>query len=235
MNIVLFGATGMVGQGVLRECLLDPDVQLTESVGRSATGVPHPRLREIVHTDLWQYQSIEADLSGFDACFFCLGASATGLSETEYKRITYDITVAAADVLCRLNPKMTFIYVSGAGTDSSERGKIMWARIKGKTENALLKMPFAAAYMFRPGMIQPLDGIQSKTKMYRVFYKLAKPVMPLARWAFPNRVVTTKQIGQAMLNVARNGYPKQILESKDIQAAALPINPSYAARFKAAS
>lgn len=235
MNIVLFGATGMVGQGVLRECLLDPDVQLTETVGRSATGVPHPRLREITHANLWQYQSIEADLSGFDACFFCLGTSASGLSETEYKRVTYDITVAAADVLCRLNPKMTFIYVSGAGTDSSERGKIMWARIKGKTENALLRMPFAAAYMFRPGMIQPLDGIQSKTKMYRIFYKLAKPVMPLARWAFPNRVSTTKQIGQAMLNVARNCYPKQILESKDIQAAALPINHSHPARFKAAS
>jgi uncharacterized protein YbjT (DUF2867 family) len=235
MNIVLFGATGMVGQGVLRECLLDPEVQLTQTVGRSATGVPHPRLREIVHADLWQCQSIESDLSGFDACFFCLGASAGGLSETEYKRITYDITVAAADVLCRLNPKMTFIYVSGAGTDSSERGKIMWARIKGKTENALLKMPFAAVYMFRPGMIQPLDGIQSKTKMYRVFYKLAKPVMSLLRSAFPNRVVTTKQIGQAMLNVARNGYPKQILESKDIHAAALRLNHSYPARFKAAS
>jgi uncharacterized protein YbjT (DUF2867 family) len=234
MNIVLFGATGMVGQGVLRECLLDPDVQLT-TVGRTATGLPHPRLREIVHTDLWQYQSIESDLSGFDACFFCLGVSARGLTETEYKRITYDITVAAGDVLCRLNPKMTFIYVSGAGTDSSERGKIMWARIKGKTENALLKMPFAAAYMFRPGVIQPLDGIQSQTKMYRVFYKLAKPLLPLLRSAFPNRILTTKQIGQAMLNVSRNGYPKQILESKDIHAAAMSLHHSYPARFKTAS
>jgi hypothetical protein len=130
---------------------------------------------------------------------------------------------------------MTFIYVSGAGTDSSERGKIMWARIKGETENALLKMPFAAAYMFRPSLIQPLDGIQSKTKMYRVFYKLAMPLMPLLRSAFPNHILTTKQIGQAMLNVARNGYPKQILESRDIHAAATRLNSSHSARFKTAS
>jgi uncharacterized protein YbjT (DUF2867 family) len=221
MNVVLFGATGMVGQGILRECLLDPDVELTQTVGRTVTGIPHPRLREIAHTGLWQYEAIKADLSGFDACFFCLGVSARGLDEAEYKRITYGIAVAAADILCRLNPKMTFIYVSGAGTDSSEQGKIMWARVKGKTENALLGMPFAAAYMFRPGVIQPLDGIESKTKMYRNFYKLANPILPLLRSAFPNHVLTTKQIGQAMLNVARRGYPKRILESKDIRAAAL--------------
>jgi uncharacterized protein YbjT (DUF2867 family) len=220
MNVLVFGATGMVGQGVLRECLLDPDVQLTETIGRTATGMPHPRLREIVHTDLWQYDPIQADLSGFDACFFCVGVSAQGMDESEYKRVAYGITVAAADILCRLNPKMTFIYVSGAGTDSSEKGKIMWARIKGKTENAILKMPFAAAYMFRPGLIQPLDGIQSKTKMYRVFYKLAKPLLPLLRSVFPTRVLTTKQMGQAMLNVARHSYPKKILESKDIHRAA---------------
>jgi uncharacterized protein YbjT (DUF2867 family) len=220
MNVLVFGATGMVGQGVLRECLLDPDVQLTQTIGRTATGMPHPRLREIVHTDLWQYEPIQGDLSGFDACFFCLGVSAQGMDESEYKRVTYGITVAAADVLCRLNPGMTFIYVSGAGTDSSEKGKIMWARVKGKTENAILKMPFAAAYMFRPGLIQPLDGIQSKTKMYRVFYKFAKPLFPLLRSVFPTRVLTTKQIGQAMLNVARHGYPKKILESKDIYLAA---------------
>jgi uncharacterized protein YbjT (DUF2867 family) len=220
MKVVLFGATGMVGQGVLRECLLDSDVQLTLTIGRTATGPPHPRLHEIVHTDLWQYETIETDLSGFDACFFCLGVSAQGMSEAEYKRVTYGITVAAADILCRLNPRMTFIYVSGAGTDSSENGKIMWARIKGKTENALLNMPFAGAYMFRPGLIQPLDGIQSKTRMYRVFYKIAKPLLPLLRSAFPSHVLTTKQIGRAMLNVARRGYPKRTLESKDIYAAA---------------
>lgn len=225
MNVVVFGATGMVGQGVLRECLLDPEVQLTETVGRNATGMIHPRLREIVHSDLWNYAPIESSLTGFDACFFCLGAASRGMSEAEYKRVTYEITVAAADVLCRLNPKMTFIYVSGAGTDSSEHGKIMWARIKGKTENAILKMPFAAGYMFRPGLIQALDGIQSKTKLYRVFYKIGKPVIPLLRRTFPNHVLTTKEIGQAMLNVAKHGYPKRILETKDIRAA-VPVPPS---------
>jgi uncharacterized protein YbjT (DUF2867 family) len=220
MKVVIFGATGMVDQGVLRECLLDPEVELTQSVGREPTGVPHPRLREIKHSDLWHYETIEQSLSGFDACFFCLGVSSRGLKEEEYKRITFGITLAAADVLCRLNPQMTFIYVSGAGTDSSEKGKIMWARVKGKTENALLRMPFAAAYIFRPGMIQPLDGIQSKTKMCRVFYKIAKPIMPFLRSAFPNSVLTTKEIGQAMLDVAKRGYPQRILESKDIRAAA---------------
>ena len=225
MNVVVFGATGMVGQGVLRECLLDPEVQLTETVGRTGTGTIHTRLREIVHTDLWNYTPIEANLAGFDACFFCLGAASSGMSEEEYKRVTYEITVAAADVLCRLNPTMTFIYVSGAGTDSSEHGKIMWARIKGKTENAILKMPFAAAFMFRPGLIQPLDGIQSKTRLYRVLYKIGKPVIPFLRRAFPNHILTTKEIGQAMLNVAKHGYPKRILETKDIRAA-VPAPPS---------
>jgi uncharacterized protein YbjT (DUF2867 family) len=219
MNVVIFGATGMVGQGVFRECLLDPDVQLVQTVGRTATDVPHPKLREIVHPNPWDYTAIEADLAGFDACFFCLGASASGLKEADYKHLTYGITLAAADVLCRLNPKMTFIYVSGSGTASSERGPVMWARIKGRTENALLKMPFLA-YMFRPGLIQPLDGIQSKTRSYRVFYKFGKPLLPLLRKVFPNYVLTTKQIGQAMLNVARKGYTKRVLESKDIRAAA---------------
>lgn len=225
MKVIIFGATGMVGQGVLRECLLDPEVELTQTVGRTATGIPHPRLREIVHSDLWNYAPIESSLAGFDACFFCLGVASRGMKEEEYKRITYGITLAAADILCRLNPQMKFIYVSGAGTDSSEKGKIMWARVKGKTENALLKMPFAAAYMFRPGLIQPLDGIQSKTKLYRVFYKISKPVIPFLRSSFPNHVLTTKEIGQAMLNVAKHGYPKRILETKDIRAA-IPVSSS---------
>jgi uncharacterized protein YbjT (DUF2867 family) len=225
MKVLIFGATGMVGQGVLRECLLAPDVELTQTVGRTVTGLPHPRLREIQHTDLWQYESIKGDLEGFDACFFCLGVASRGMTEDEYKRMTHGITIAAADILARLNPRMTFNYVSGTGTDSSEKGKIMWARVKGKTENDIFKMPFAAAYMFRPGVIQPLDGIRSKTKMYRVFYKLSKPILPLLRSAFPNHVLTTKQIGQSMLNVARHGYPRPILESKDIRAAALPATP----------
>jgi uncharacterized protein YbjT (DUF2867 family) len=220
MKAVIFGATGMVGQGVLRECLIDADVELVQTVGRTATGIPHPKLQEIVHTDLWNYAPVEAGFSGFDACFFCLGVSSKGMKDEEYKRVTYGITMAAADVVCRLNPKMTFIYVSGAGTDSSEHGKIMWARIKGKTENALLKMPFAAAYMFRPGLIQPLDGIQSKTKGYRLFYKYIGWLLPTLRSMFPNHVLTTKQIGRAMLNATKNGYPKRVLESKDIRAAA---------------
>jgi uncharacterized protein YbjT (DUF2867 family) len=222
MNVLLFGATGMVGQGVLRECLLDPGVQLVQTVGRTATGLQHPKLREIERQDLWHYEAIEPNLAGFDACFFCLGVSSSGMKEEDYKRVTYGVTVAAAEVLCRLNPQMTFIYVSGAGTDSSEQGRIMWARIKGKVENALLRMSFKAAYMFRPGFIEPLYGTRSKTAAYRVFYMLTRPLLPVVRLAFPNFVLTTQQIGRAMLNVTRRGYPKRILESKDIRAAANP-------------
>ena len=222
MNVLLFGATGMVGQGVLRECLLDPGVQLVQAVGRTATGLQHPKLREIERQDLSHYEAIEPNLAGFDACFFCLGVSSSGMKEEDYKRVTYGVTVAAAEVLCRLNPQMTFIYVSGAGTDSSEQGRIMWARIKGKVENALLRMSFKAAYMFRPGFIEPLYGTRSKTAAYRVFYMLTRPLLPVVRLAFPNFVLTTQQIGRAMLNVTRRGYPKRILESKDIRAAANP-------------
>jgi len=221
MKVIIFGATGMIGQGVLRESLLDSNVELVQTVGRTASAAPHPKLRAIVHSDLWHYETIETNLSGFDACFFCLGVSASGLNEEEYKRITYAMTMAAADVLCRLSPRMTFIYVSGTGADSSERGLVMWARIKGKTENALLKMPFTA-YIFRPGMIEPLDGIQSKTKSYRLFYKIGKPLLPLLRKIFPNHVLTTKEIGRAMLTVARDGYPKRVMESADIRAVVKP-------------
>jgi uncharacterized protein YbjT (DUF2867 family) len=220
MNVLLFGATGMVGQGVLRECLLDPDVQLAQTVGRTATGMLDTKLREVVHQDLGHYEPIESALSGFDACFFCLGVSSSGMKEEDYERVTYGITMAAAETLCRLNPRMTFIYVSGTGTDSSECGRSMWARIKGKTENALLHLPFRAAYMFRPGIIEPLHGVKSKTTLYRVFYAVAIPVLPLFRLLFPNYVLTTEQIGRAMLAVARHGAAKRILESKDIRAAA---------------
>jgi uncharacterized protein YbjT (DUF2867 family) len=222
MNILLFGATGMVGQGVLRECLLDPDVQLVQTVGRTSLGAQEPKLREMVHQDLWHYQAIEADLSGFDACFFCLGVTSSGMSEQDYEHVTYGITMVAAEALSRLNPQMTFVFVSGAGTDSSEQGRTMWARIKGKTENALLRLPFAAAFMFRPGIIQPLYGARSRTTFYRVFYTLGKPLLPLLRLAFPDYVLTTQQIGRAMLAVARHGYPKQILDIKDIRAVVRP-------------
>ena len=209
----------MVGQGVFRECLLDPNVHLVQTVGRTPTGMRHPKLREIVRSDLLHYEAIEAALSGFGACFFCLGVASNGMAENDYERVTYGITLAAAETLCRLNPRMTFVYVSGAGTDSSERGRSMWARVKGKTENALLRLPFAGAYMFRPGLIEPLDGIKSKTKLYRVLYTITKPLLPLLRLIFPDYVLTTRQIGQVMLSVARNGAPKRILESKDIRAA----------------
>jgi uncharacterized protein YbjT (DUF2867 family) len=220
VNVLLLGATGMVGQGVLRECLLDPGVLLVQTVGRGATGVQHAKLREVVHNDLSHYAAIEPSLSGFDACFFCLGVTSTGMTEENYARVTYGITTAAAEMLSRLNPQMTFIYVSGTGTDSSERGRIMWARVKGKTENALLRLPFKAAYMFRPGVIEPLHGAKSKTPLYNVFYTLGKPLLPLIRFAFPDQILTTEQIGRAMLVVARHGFPRQILETKDIRAAA---------------
>jgi uncharacterized protein YbjT (DUF2867 family) len=159
---------------------------------------------------------VEAELTGFGACFFSLGVSSAGMNEADYERITYGLTLSAAQTLSRLNPGMTFIYVSGAGTDSTEHGRVMWARIKGRTENALLRLPLQA-YMFRPGMIEPLDGIQSKTRAYRVLYMIAKPLLPLLRWALPNQVLSTREIGQAMLAVARRGYEKRILETGDLR------------------
>jgi uncharacterized protein YbjT (DUF2867 family) len=218
MNVLIFGATGMVGQGVLRECLLDPDVERVTAVGRRATGVATPKLREVVHADPWNYSAIEKELTGFDACFFCLGVTSAGMKEADYERVTYGIAVAAAETLVRLNPRMTFVFVSGAGTDSSEKGRIMWARVKGKTENAILRLPFKGAYAFRPGVIQPLHGIRSRTTLYRLLYVLFKPLLPLLRWAFPGQILTTEQVGRAMLKVARRGAPKRILEAKDIGA-----------------
>jgi hypothetical protein len=206
----------MVGQGVLRECLLDPDVESVVSIARSATGQHHAKLRELLHNNFLDFSPIENQLSGFDACFFCLGVSSAGMSEENYQRITYGFTLAAARVLASLNPNMTFIYVSGAGTDSSERGRSMWARVKGKTENELLRLPFHAAYMFRPGVIVPLHGIQSRTKLYRVLYSLLGFLLPLLRARFPKYVTTTEQLGRAMLKVAKQGWPKPVLETYDI-------------------
>jgi uncharacterized protein YbjT (DUF2867 family) len=216
MNVILFGATGMVGQGVLRECLLAPDVHHILSIVRSPTNQQHPKLRELVPSDFFDLSSIEPELSGYDACFFTLGVSSAGLSEQQYHHLTYDLTLAAAQPLARLNPNMTFIYISGAGTDSSESGRTMWARVKGKTENALLRLPFKAAYMFRPGAIQPLHGITSKTKSYRILYAITKPILPLLKALFPRHIATTEQVGRAMLNVTRHGFPKPILEAGDI-------------------
>jgi uncharacterized protein YbjT (DUF2867 family) len=216
MHVLLFGATGMVGQGVLRECLLDPDVETVVSIGRGATGQQHPKLRELLHKDFLDFSAIEDQLSGFDACFFCLGVSSAGMTEEQYTRVTYGFTIAAARVLAHLNPNMTFIYVSGMGTDSSERGRSMWARVKGKTENELLRLPFRAAYMFRPGAIVALHGIKSRTRLYRVLYVPLAPLMPLLYKLFPKYVTTTEQIGRAMLKVAKQGWPKPVLETADI-------------------
>jgi uncharacterized protein YbjT (DUF2867 family) len=213
---MLFGATGMVGQGVLRECLLADDVESVLAVGRTATGQKHEKLQEIISTDLFDLSSIESYLSGFDACFFCLGVSAAGMSEPDYRRLTYDLTTSVAKTLSRLNSGMTFVYVSGAGTDTTERSRMMWARVKGKAENDLLKLPFRAAYMFRPGYIQPLHGIRTKTKWYGAMYTVMAPLYPIWKRLLPKYVTTTECVGRAMLNVARRGAPKRLLENQDI-------------------
>jgi uncharacterized protein YbjT (DUF2867 family) len=216
MRVVLFGASGMVGQGVLRECLLDPEVTAVLSIVRSSTGQQHPKLRDIVHKDFRDFSSLESELTGFDGCFFCLGVSSAGMSEENYRRVTYDITLAAAQTLVKLNSNMTFVYVSGAGTDSSERARVMWARVKGQTENALLRLPFKAAYMFRPALIVPLHGIKSRTKLYRILYAVLGPVLPLMKALMPKYVTTTEKLGRAMLIVAKRGAPKPVLENSDI-------------------
>jgi uncharacterized protein YbjT (DUF2867 family) len=206
----------MVGQGVLRECLLDPEVKTVLTIGRSGTGQQQQKLQEIVHGDLSDLSAIEGRLSGYDACFFCLGVSAAGMNEEAYRRVTYDLTISVAGTLAGLNPAMTFIYVSGSGTDSTERSRMMWARVKGKTENALLEMPFKAAYMFRPGYIQPLHGVRTKTKWYGALYAMMAPLYPLWKLLFPKYVTTTECIGRAMLKAAKRGAAKSVLENHDI-------------------
>jgi uncharacterized protein YbjT (DUF2867 family) len=259
MKVILFGATGMIGQGVLRECLLADDVESVLAVGRTPTGQQHPKqngrqrtqrsevrgqaaetgkrngrqrtqrsevrgqaaetgkLREILHRDFLDFTAIEDQLAGYDACFFCLGVSSAGMSEEDYHRVTYDVTMAAARSLAKHNPTMTFIYVSGVGTDSSERGRSMWARVKGKTENALLELPFRAV-MFRPGYVQPMHGIRSRTRLYRLLYAVTTPLYPVVKALAPKAVTSTEQVGRAMLAVARHGAPEQVLHNADINA-----------------
>lgn len=219
-RVLVFGATGMVGQGVLRECLAAPDVTRVVAVGRAPTGCDHPKLSDVVRDDLFDLSSIEEELTGFDACFFCLGVSAAGMSETEYTRLTYDLTLAVAGTLARRNPGMTFVYVSGLGTDETEEGSVMWARVKGRTENALRRLPFRAVYLFRPGIIRPVHGARSKTRAYRLFYALSAPVLPLARRLWPGKVATTETIGRAMLAVARHGAPDAVVGTERIEALA---------------
>ncbi|RKP53350.1 NAD-dependent epimerase/dehydratase family protein [Pararobbsia silviterrae] len=219
MNVIIFGATGMVGQGVLRECLLDARVTRVLTVGRQATEQHDPKLEQYVQPSLFDYSELDDLLSGYDACFFCLGVSSARMNERDYARLTYTLTLAAAETLARLNPAMTFVYVSGAGTDSTEHGRSMWARVKGRTENALLGLPFKAAYMFRPGAIQPLHGIRSKTALYQTLYTITGPLIGVLRALFPERISTTEQVGKAMIAVALHGYPTHILESADIYRA----------------
>jgi len=215
MKAIVFGATGMVGQGVLRECLLDPEITQVLVIGRGTTGQSHPKLKEIAHKNFEDFSPLEKEVTGYDACFFCLGVPSAGMAEADYRRMTRDFAVAAATTLSKVNPGMTFVFISGAGTDSTEKGPIMWARVKGEAENALLKMPFKATYVFRPGIIQPLDGIVSRVKMYNLFYTVTRPIMPLLKWLFPKYVTTTRLLAQAMIKVARDGASKRILESSD--------------------
>jgi uncharacterized protein YbjT (DUF2867 family) len=216
MRVILFGATGMVGQGVLRECLLDHGVEGVLAVGRSPTGQRNAKLREIAHDNFTDFSAIESQLTGYDACFFCLGVSSVGMSEERYRHLTYDITMTAATTLARLNPSMVFTYVTGRGTDSSESGSLMWARVKGKTENDLLKLPFKAAYMFRPAGIQPLHGVRSKTGWVQAIYVATAPLLTFLNQVAPKYMTTSEQLGRAMIKVARDGYPKPVLESEDI-------------------
>ena len=216
MKVVLFGASGMVGQGVLLECLRDAAVTQVLGIGRSASGRHDARLTEIIRDDFLDYSDVAPQLAGYDACFFCLGVSSVGMDAERYRHLTYDITLAAATTLSRLNPGMVFIYVTGRGTDSTEQGSLMWARVKGKTENDLLKLPFKAAYIFRPAGIQPLHGIRSKTGWVHAIYIGAAPLLTLLNRVAPKYMTTTEQVGRAMIKVARQGYPKAVLESEDI-------------------
>lgn len=220
MKVILYGATGMVGQGVLLECLDEPSVTDVLLVGRSSAKVSHPKVKELLLPNLEDYSAVEAQLAGYDACFFCLGITSAGLNEAQYTKITYDFALAAAKTLLKLNQSMTFCYVSGEGTDSSERGSSMWARVKGKTENAILALGFKEAVMFRPGIIQPRRGVVSRTTSYRVLYTVLAPLFPVLKALAPRLVTTTEKVGRAMLQVARAGSAKKIVTSADINSLA---------------
>jgi uncharacterized protein YbjT (DUF2867 family) len=217
MRLLIFGATGMVGAGALRAALADPRVDVVTAIVRSPTGVSHIKLNEIRHGDFFALEPLRATFAASDACLFCLGVTSAGKSEADYTRLTFDLTLGAARVMAAANPRMTFCYVSGAGTDGTGQGRIMWARVKGRTELALLALPFKAAYMFRPGYIQPVDGIRSKTAWYQAAYTVLAPLYPvISRWA-PG-VTTTTRLGRALVEAAVAGAPVRILEVRDINA-----------------
>jgi len=212
IKAVITGSTGMVGEGVLHECLLHPDVESVLVINRRPCNVQHPKLKEILHQDFSDFSPIEKELKGYNAGYLIMGVSSLGKSEETYRRLTYDLTLALANTLAKLNPDLTICYVSGAGTDSSERGRIMWARVKGKTENDVLRLPFRQAYMFRPALIQPTKGLKNTHSFYRVL----APFFPLGKLLLPQYFLTLKEIGLAMINSVSSGYDKQVLEVRDI-------------------
>ncbi len=215
-KVILTGATGMVGKGILLECLDHDNIEEVLVIGRSTIGMTHPKLKEMIHKDFTEFSSVSNQLLGYDACFYSLGISAAGLKEEQYKKITYDFTMALAKTLLGNNPGMTFNYVSGEGTDSTEKGRMMWVRVKGKTENDLLNLGFKQAYMFRPGAIIPLRGIKSKTKSYQFMYDYFMWLLKGIKAVAPNSIVNTTQIGLAMINSVLNGYEKKVLRPMDI-------------------
>ncbi|GMK37858.1 epimerase [Paenibacillus sp. CCS19] len=212
LSIIVTGATGMVGEGVLHECLQSHEVERVLVINRRPCGVKHPKLTEIVHQSFHDLAPIEQQLTGFNACFFCLGVSSVGMSEAAYRQVTYDLTMHVASTLVRLNPDMVFTYVTGMHTDSTEKGKSMWARVKGKTENDLMKLPFKAAYMFRPGYIHPTPGLKNVNK----YYKYIAWMYPMLRRLFPKYALTLRELGQAMIRVAADVPDQRILEVPDI-------------------
>jgi hypothetical protein len=212
LRVILTGATGMVGEGVLHECLLHPDVEAVLVVGRKPCGAVHSKLKEVLVKDFFDLTAIESQLEPYDACFFCLGVSSLGMKEPEYHKLTYELTLNFARVLSTRNRDMTFCYVSGASTDSSEKGRLMWARVKGKTENDLAKLPFKKVYNFRPGFMRPTQGLKNTLSAYRYMGWL----YPMLKVLFPTRMSTLAEVGQAMVRAARDGYEKQILEVSDI-------------------
>ena len=211
IRAIITGATGMVGEGVLHECLQNPNVEKVLVINRKPGGVTHAKLRELIHADFFNLTPIERELVGYNACFFCLGVSSVGMNETDYRRLTYDLTIHAAQLLAKLNPDMTFCYVSGAGTDSTEQGRSMWARVKGATENALLRLPFKNAYMFRPGFMKPTPALKNTNKYYAYIGWL----YPIGRALYPAGFSTLQELAQAMIKSASVGYKKSILEVKD--------------------
>jgi hypothetical protein len=213
INPIILGTTGMVGEGVLHEFLNHPEVETVLVINRRPCGIKHEKLIEIIHENFHDITAIEGQLSNYNACYFCMGVSSIGMKETEYQKITYDLTMHIANTLVKINPEMTFCYVSGVGTDSTEIGRSMWARVKGKTENDLMKLPFKGTYMFRPGYIQPIAGLKNAYKIY----KFTGPLYPIWNTFFPKYVCTLEQLGLAMINSVLKGSDLQVLEVKDIR------------------